>query len=375
VGRRFNSDLRLAYCARSTGGLRAKKLKVVKKSGQVLGAMKISGLSKHTNGIWYYRPPQIGGIRPRRISLRTRDESTAIQLALDLKRQSSMDISKGSLHGEIERFLRAKEESGDYRPRTQETMAGTLRQFELFAGNPQVTAVTSETIEKWKASMVRKGMSRSGMVAYLRRVQSFFSWLKRAERIAIHPFDTVKIPPIKRTQAITFCSRVERDRLIDACDREDLRCALMCGFFLGLRRMEIVEARPEWFAVPGIVQVAQTATYLPKDAEMRTIHYGERFAAFLADYGRRRPYMLRPDKRPGKANYRWDFRKPWERLTGSLGMEWVTPHVMRHTFASLHVQAGTPIATVADWLGDSVTVTHDHYAALCPTSAHVRNLD
>lgn len=85
--------------------------------------------------------------------------------------------------------------------------------------------------------------------------------------------------------------------------------------------------------------------------------------------------MVRPEVRHGRGNYRWDFRKPFEALTAELDMRWVTPHIMRHTFATLHIQAGTPLATVADWLGDSYQVTFDHYAAYAPTSQHIRNLD
>ena len=336
--------------------------------------MKIPGLSQK-RGVYYYRPPQVDGIRPRKVSLRTRDLSKALELALEMKKQSGWDISKGRLSGEIQRFLQAKESGGDYRPRTLETVRNTLRQFELWIGNPKVSAITSKHIVAWKEDMVSRGMSRSGMVAYMRRVQAFFSWLRKEERILTHPFEGVKIPAIKQTKAVSFCTRDERDRLISACDREDLLFCLMCGFFLGLRRMEIVEARPEWFAVPGSVQVTETSTYLPKDAERRVIHYGDRFANFLEGFGRPRPFMVRPEKRHGKANYRWDFRKPWEALTNRCGLAWVTPHVMRHTFASLHVQAGTPLPTVADWLGDSYDVTHRHYAAYAPSNAHIRNLD
>ena len=45
---------------------------------------------------------------------------------------------------------------------------------------------------------------------------------------------------------------------------------------------------------------------------------------------------------------------------------WVTPHVMRHTFASLLASRDGSIYKIAKWLGDGVEVTQKHYAHLLP---------
>lgn len=44
-------------------------------------------------------------------------------------------------------------------------------------------------------------------------------------------------------------------------------------------------------------------------------------------------------------------------------VNWIT---LRHTFATWHVQAGTSIALVARWMGNSVQVCYDHYCAHAP---------
>ena len=48
------------------------------------------------------------------------------------------------------------------------------------------------------------------------------------------------------------------------------------------------------------------------------------------------------------------------------GLEWVTPHVMRHTFASLLASEGVSIYKITLWLGDDVRVVQKHYAKLLP---------
>lgn len=336
--------------------------------------MKIKGLVCR-RGVYYYRPPQIDGRRPPRVSLNTRDLGEAIKLALAMKERNDAAFSRGRLVGEIERFLEAKEKGAEVRPRTLTTMKSTLGCFQRWAGNPIVGSITSAQIDEWKAHMVAEGMSRTGMVAYLRRVQSFFSWQVRTGRIPSTPFTNVKVPSVRGVKSVTFCTREERDRLLSACDREDLRFVLMAGFFLGLRRNEILEARPSWFRTLGLVEVSETPTFRPKDATRRIVHYGARFAEFLASYEMMEPFALRPDVKHGRATYRWDWRRPWEELTARCDLAWVTAHTMRHTFATLHVQSGTPLATVADWLGDSYDVTHRHYAGLCPSNAHRNALD
>lgn len=45
-------------------------------------------------------------------------------------------------------------------------------------------------------------------------------------------------------------------------------------------------------------------------------------------------------------------------------LSWVTPHVMRHSFASALKTAGKSIAKIADWLGDTERVTERNYAHL-----------
>ena len=48
---------------------------------------------------------------------------------------------------------------------------------------------------------------------------------------------------------------------------------------------------------------------------------------------------------------------------------WVTPHVMRHTFASLAAQAGVSLYKIGVWMGHSsseVTEIYAHLAAYDP---------
>lgn len=63
-------------------------------------------------------------------------------------------------------------------------------------------------------------------------------------------------------------------------------------------------------------------------------------------------------------------RKTYSTWTRSIGMGWVTPHVMRHTWASLAAIRGESLLHIAKMLGDTYKTVEDTYAHLQPTHLH-----
>ena len=72
----------------------------------------------------------------------------------------------------------------------------------------------------------------------------------------------------------------------------------------------------------------------------------------------REPYMLRPEVKHGRNRYRYDFTRPFLEHAKNQGLARVrqtklTPHLMRHTFASLLVSVGVSLTRL---LSGSVTI-------------------
>lgn len=59
----------------------------------------------------------------------------------------------------------------------------------------------------------------------------------------------------------------------------------------------------------------------------------------------------------------------------SIGYEWVTPHIMRHSFTSLLAIKGCSLFKIAQWLGDTLATTEKHYAHLLPTDPDIEMLN
>jgi integrase len=88
--------------------------------------------------------------------------------------------------------------------------------------------------------------------------------------------------------------------------------------------------------------------------------------------------VLRPDKpyEVGK-RYRWDFRGEFEAccLQAGLDLIVVTPHVLRHTFASTAAQQGVSLYKIAAWMGHSQSDVTELYAHLAAYDDDINRLN
>jgi integrase len=190
-----------------------------------------------------------------------------------------------------------------------------------------------------------------------------------------------------------FCDKALKKRLIANAPDDDLRFILFCGFDAGLRRGEISEARADWFELRhGSIHIQRSVgkrlrqgerEWRPKYNKERVIPLTRPFRAFLKNYlrapsrsGRCEPldFALRPEIRHGEWRYRYDIRRPFAEYMEAQGVAWVTPHVMRHSFASILKTEGESIAKIAEWLGDTERVTERTYAWLKPDDRGIHRL-
>lgn len=301
--------------------------------------------------------------KKRFLSLQTKDYAEAVRLAVTAKR-TDKGSPAGSIAAERERFLASKRQTGLYARHSAEWAETPLKQLESFCGNVAVSMVTGAKLERF-AEHLRddRKLAETSVASYMRAVRSFFSWLHKRGDVPINPASKMTLPKVTQSARVEFCSKELRDRLIAEAPDNDMRLILMLGFHAGLRKNEIIEARPEWICGDGI-HIEKTATFRPKDRERRAVPMTAALSAFLTALDKPSPFLLRPEVKHGAALYRYDFRAPFESYMKAQGCPWVTPHTMRRTFASLLVSAGVSIYKVARWLGDGVAVAEKHYGHL-----------
>lgn len=331
-------------------------------------AGKIRGIYLRGNTYWYGR--MVGGKRVQ-VSLGTSDQGEAVVKALEIRADPFL-ISADPLRSEIDAFLDHKVRQNEYSAASAEAKKYALLEFASFVGKADPALITTADVERFY-EQVRGRVEESTAQGYITTLRSFFNRLGETRKVRGNVVKGVKLAKLDTKGRTDFCTPAMRDKLIAKCKRDDMKFVLFCAFHAGLRKAEIVEARPDWFDLKRLqVHVRKTATFRPKDRDERQIPMTKAFKAFLKGYGLRSPFMLRPEVPHGESRYRWDFRRPWdEHVAEQKCPSWVTPHIARHTFASLLASAGVSIFKISEWLGDDVRVVQKHYAKLLPKDADI----
>ncbi|MGA7394486.1 MAG: tyrosine-type recombinase/integrase [Terrimicrobiaceae bacterium] len=335
----------------------------------------IKGLYKKRG--WWYFSRMRGGVR-KTIALETRDEDEAIHKALDLTNAPDLALG-GTLEGEIESFIAFKLARNEFSRFSAENKSLTLKRFARWVGRTQIPSIKTGDLQRFY-SEERNRVTESTAQGYMMCLRSFFGWLKNERKIiATNPATDISMGRWDYGTKTEYCQPELRDALLEGwrkipigiMSKEQARMIgfiMHAGFEAGLRRNEIVEARPSWFLIKGrSLRVQKTETFRPKDREARAIPLTDVFIAFLEKYPMDGTWCIAPEIQRGKSRYRYDFIRPFNLFVEFIGKEleqdlsWVTPHVMRHTFGSLLAIAGESLAKISEWMGDDPRVTDRHY--------------
>jgi integrase len=332
----------------------------------------VKGIYLRGNVYWFAK--MIAGKR-NYVSLETDDLALAIRRSEDLKNNPVLESGDLLVHV-VDRYVKHCVKNREWSLSTERSKGYVLKKWAEVQGHVTPSQIRTETIRAWHSNRL-KTVEETTAYGNLMTLQGFFNWAKDAERLC----STNPVKPLTERKASTrircpevaarkdFCSPALTEKLITECQREDLKFILFCGFHAGMRFAEIVEARRFWFDLnAGLLHFRKHEGIRFKDREERTVPLTARFTEFLSGFNwpdSEQGYMLHPEIPFRRKNvYRWDFRLPFRNYMCSQECSWVTPHIMRHTFASLLASAGVSIFKIANWLGDEVRVVERHYAKL-----------
>jgi len=326
----------------------------------------------YRRGSIYWLSFQKKGVR-QWITLETEDFAEAIRRANEIRLGPGLNTS-GEFEAEVERFIAYKVAKKRFTRGSADSRAYVLRAFARWALKPVASVTRADVQQFYDATLQERTTSTAN--TYARILASFFAWTVNVARIRrTNPCIGLDMARETTLGRRSFCDYELRDRLIRECPRDDLKFVLFCGFHAGLRKNEIIEARPFWFDLnTGLLHLRKTPTMQFKDREERTIPLTQEFLSFLQSYGLHEPFMLAPHVEHGESIYRYDFRRPFLEHVKAVGCPWVTPHIMRHTFASLLASSGVSLFKIAKWLGDDPRVVESRYAKLIPNDPDIELL-
>lgn len=333
-----------------------------------------------------------------RVPLHTRDFAEAIEVAKSLRGQppkakkGDPDFGWTKL---IDRYLAEKQRTErpasfhgktwrTFRPATVPKVRSCIVKFANWSKTKAPQQVTKKMLEDYRDMYAKKSLASARTT--MAQILAFL------DHVGIYP-GRIQLPEKKNLERREVVLSIgEGNKLIKNAPNDRLRFILFCGFHAGLRRGEIMHARPTWFALNrGILRVPRVDElgdnkFQIKDNETRDIPLSadfEKFVrGFLKDVAADEYCLRNPTKRRSKTGT-YDFIQPFRAYVAQAGHTGFFPHAMRHSWITELCNSGNhTMQEVSSWSGDSVETIEKNYwhkktekGALDHTMRGIRRMD
>jgi integrase len=265
-------------------------------------------------------------------------------------------------------FAKAKDDflawaSAKKRPNTARSYRECLARLSESFGGKRLSEITPWLVEKHHHGRVKSGapIAANRELTVLKALFNRMAQWKKYEG----PNPAVDVEPFRESKGrLRYLEPAEEQALL-AVAAEPLRTLILTGVDAGLRlRAEALTLHREDVDLNRTVLTVQAA--YAKNGKSRTVNLNERLKLALAELMARGTSDLIFTNRSGKPlkSIRNVFRTAC--FKAGLGED-VTPHTLRHTFASRLVMAGVDLRTVQELGGWSDIKMLERYAHLSPS--------
>lgn len=239
----------------------------------------------------------------------------------------------------------------------------------------QVSELARADLRKWIASLSREGLAPASIARAVSATRGFFKFLMLDGHIKSHPAEDLDTPQ-RFAYLPKFLTEDEINRLLAAPDvstEEGIRdrAVLEIMYATGLRVSELVNLKHDDLdLLVGLVRChgkgnKERRVPLGKSA----IHWLQQYAAVKAGYGKQSsPHVFLFRGRPFTRQLAWSMIK---QHAEKVGIKNVSPHTLRHSFATHLIQHGADSRSVQALLGHSDISTTQIYTHV--TDMHLRS--
>ena len=262
-------------------------------------------------------------------------------------------------------FLRYLEVEKNASPHTLRSYRADLVDFEAHLAAQSETLDTADVraVRGWLAALHRRGLDPTSVARKLAAVRSFYRFLVRRGVIERNPARELRGPRPSR-KLVGFLPIDETDALVGAralggSARERDVAILEMLYATGLRVSELAGLDLE-----SVDRDARTVRVVGKGRKERIVPYGAAAARALEAYLGRRATRSGPvftRARGGRLGVR-SIRAVVGRAAAAAGVtRRVTPHTLRHTFATHLLDGGADLRVIQELLGHSRLSTTQRY--------------
>ncbi len=259
-----------------------------------------------------------------------------------------------------------------------------LRQFAEFLDTSKtpLTGVDHIVIRDFLGSMYERKLKKSSVARKLACLKSFFKLMVREQHLAANPADLVSSPKLPKQlpaflQVDEAATLVELPQGASLKDRRD-RAILELLYASGLRVSELVGLSDHQLDMPQ-----QLVKVLGKGKKERIVPFGDYAGRAIRDYLEERDRLGLGDTekdagRPlfvslnGHRLSSRDIQRLVARFRLSLpSSRRITPHTLRHSFATHLLERGADLRSIQELLGHSSLSTTQKYTHV--TLQHLKN--
>jgi integrase/recombinase XerC len=259
-------------------------------------------------------------------------------------------------------FLRAIATERGGSAHTVRSYRTDLAQFQAFLageGPARVEEIDSRTVRAFLASLHARGIDRVSVARKLAAVRSFFRFLVRRGVLESNPARQVAAPRLPR-KLVTFLPIDEAAVMMDAPGARVRDHAILEMLYAsGLRVSELAG-----LDLSDVDRAAGTVRVLGKGNKERVVPFGGGAAGALEAYLAERgggPGPLFRNARGGRLGVR-SIHTIVRRRARAVGIgRRVSPHTLRHTFATHLLDAGADLRLIQELLGHQRLSTTQRY--------------
>lgn len=267
----------------------------------------------------------------------------------------------------IDRYMLSLRVEKGCSDRTLSSYALDLRQFREYVGDKSVTALAPGDVRRFIAQLAKRGYAKSSLSRKISCLRSFFRFLVQTEEAATNIAAAIDLPRQRRALP-TVLYENDVDELLALAQGEDLaqrdRALLELLYATGCRASEIATLK-----LSDIDWSTCTLRVMGKGAKERIVPFGKIAAEHLKSYIE----LLRPKLVADRSvrhvfvNYRGTplSRRSLGRVVAKYvqrgDFAGVTPHALRHSFATHLLDNGADLRAVQELLGHTSVSTTQVY--------------
>lgn len=274
--------------------------------------------------------------------------------------------------GDLRRFHDYMAVEKQLSPRTATEYCRDIDRFKREAKVKRLDDISLKKLQRrlrsWFTGLMSDGSNKPQSVhRKMAALHAHCKWLVREGRMKKNPVDGIDRPKCEqrlpkcmtKTEVEQFLATIIPRKDPSHILRDKAMLELMYG--AGLRRAEVCGVNPVHLDLDR-----KMLTVIGKGNKERTVFFGERTRSMLAEYSEARGVIAPSDPLFLTArNERMTVRQLWvifKEYRDAAGLaKHVTPHTLRHSFATHLIENGADIVTVKELLGHSNIATTNTY--------------